>query len=152
MFRIIRRRPASKGQALVEFALIFPIFVLILFGLFDVGRAVFAYNTLSNAARQGARVAIVNQSETNIDAEAMQHAIGLGVAADDVTVTYTKPDGTSCASPYTIGCFVDVSVSYTYTAATPIIGNLLDPITITASTEMPIERTCPDPPGLTNCN
>ena len=53
------RRP--RGQGLIEFALVIPIFLLLLVALFDLGRAVFAYNTLTNAAREGARMAIVNQ-------------------------------------------------------------------------------------------
>ncbi len=45
----------------------FPILVLILLGIFEVGRAVFAYNTIGNAAREGARVAAVNQIQTSPD-------------------------------------------------------------------------------------
>lgn len=46
----------SRGQSLVEFALILPLFVLLLVGVFDIGRAFFAYIAISNAAREGARV------------------------------------------------------------------------------------------------
>ncbi len=48
--------PRQKGQSLVEFALVLPLFVLILVGIFDIGRAFFAYIAISNAAREGARV------------------------------------------------------------------------------------------------
>ena len=51
----------GHGQSLVEFALVLPVFILVLVSLFDLGRAVFVYNTLTNAAREGARLAIVNQ-------------------------------------------------------------------------------------------
>ena len=57
------RAGRPRGQALVEFALVFPVLILILLGIFEVGRAVFAYNTIGNAAREGARVAAVNQIE-----------------------------------------------------------------------------------------
>ena len=43
------------GQALVEFALVLPIFLLLLFGLIDVGRLVYTWNALNQAAREGAR-------------------------------------------------------------------------------------------------
>ena len=49
-------RPRS-GQALVEFALVLPVFLMLLFGLIDGGRYVFMNNVLSQAAREGARVA-----------------------------------------------------------------------------------------------
>jgi hypothetical protein len=46
----------QQGQSLVEFALILPLMVLIVIGIFDLGRAFFAYIAISNAAREGARV------------------------------------------------------------------------------------------------
>ena len=61
------RRPKERGQGLVEFALVFPVFILLLFGILDLGRAVYAYNTIGDAAREGARVAIVNQIQTSPD-------------------------------------------------------------------------------------
>lgn len=57
----IRRFHRSEGaQALVEFALILPIILLLVFGLIDVARAVEAENTLAFAAREGTRYAIVH--------------------------------------------------------------------------------------------
>lgn len=53
---------ASRGQSLVEFALVVPLFLLMLFGLVDMGRLVYANSTLSQAAREGARVASVQAS------------------------------------------------------------------------------------------
>ena len=54
-------RRGQAGQALTEFAFVLPVFILVMVGLFDLGRAVFSYNTITNAAREGARLAIVNQ-------------------------------------------------------------------------------------------
>src|SRR4029077_3264030 len=62
----LRRDRRGRGQALVEFALVIPIFLLLLIAIFDMGRAVFAYNTLTNAAREGARIAIVNQYKPSV--------------------------------------------------------------------------------------
>jgi Flp pilus assembly protein TadG len=60
------RRPDRRGQSLVEFGLILPIFLLMVFGIVDFGRAVFAYSTLNNAAREAARVAVVDQVADHI--------------------------------------------------------------------------------------
>ena len=60
MLSNLRLEP-SRGQALVEFALVIPVFLVILMGTIDLGRAVFAYNSVTNAAREEFRVAIVNQ-------------------------------------------------------------------------------------------
>ena len=53
-----RRR--GPGQALVEFALIVPLFLVLLLGVFDLGRGVFMYNGVSQAAREIARTTSVH--------------------------------------------------------------------------------------------
>ena len=62
------RRDRTRGQSLVEFALILPILLILMLGIVDFGRAIFAYNAVSNGARSGARVAIVNQDIDDITA------------------------------------------------------------------------------------
>jgi len=52
---------ADRGQALVEFALVFPIFLLLLFGLIDVARFVYLNNAFNEAAREAARYGSVEQ-------------------------------------------------------------------------------------------
>jgi Flp pilus assembly protein TadG len=54
------RRRDPRGQALLEFALVLPIFLILLMGVIDVGRAIWAQNSLASAAREGARFAIVH--------------------------------------------------------------------------------------------
>ncbi|MEA2518032.1 MAG: hypothetical protein QOF49_112 [Chloroflexota bacterium] len=61
-------RSPSAGQALVEFALILPIFVLLMLAVFDLGRGIFTYNGLSEAAREIARTTIVNNTGTVLGA------------------------------------------------------------------------------------
>jgi Flp pilus assembly protein TadG len=135
----------TRGQGLVEFALVFPIFILLLMGLFDVGRLVFAYNTLSNASRDGARRAIWDQSQVagiyNAEREAAAQSAMLGLDPTDdneVSLTFTP-----CAvSPAMLGCTAQLRVQYQWRAITPIIGNLMGPIQLTNTTELPVERTC----------
>ena len=43
----------TRGQAMVEFALVLPIFAILLFGIIDIGRYVYTANALSNGAREG---------------------------------------------------------------------------------------------------
>jgi Flp pilus assembly protein TadG len=45
----------EKAQTMVEFALVFPVVLLITYGIIELGRAVFIYSAVSNAAREGAR-------------------------------------------------------------------------------------------------
>jgi TadE-like protein len=55
----------TRGQALVEFALVAPIFILLFMGIIEFGRFVLAYEALNNATREGARYAIVHGSSSN---------------------------------------------------------------------------------------
>lgn len=142
-----RRRQERRGQTLVEFALILPIFLLLLMGIFDFGRAVYAYNTVSNAARQAVRLAIVDQEPSKIQDLAAKQAASLGIDPSTVTITFVNPDlssGQPCdVVPVLNGCIVEVTVPYTYRAATPIIGNLIGPISISSTSRLPVERTYP---------
>ncbi len=139
------RRPkllqrVAAGQALVEFAFVLPLLILMLVGVFDMGRAVFAYNQISNAARTAARVAIVNQDGDAIQLAATTEAVGLTPLS--VAVTHDP----SCASVKR-GCVVTVDVSYAWQAATPIVGALVGPITLSSDAKMPIERVFAEAPS-----
>ncbi|HEX7263557.1 MAG TPA: TadE family protein [Candidatus Dormibacteraeota bacterium] len=59
----------QRSQALIEFALVSPVLLLLLFGIIDLGRAVFYYDALANAAREGARASVQapNRMPTNSD-------------------------------------------------------------------------------------
>ena len=53
------RRHGERGQGLVEFAVVIPLFLLMVFSILDVGRIILASNAVAAAAREGARYAIV---------------------------------------------------------------------------------------------
>lgn len=55
-----RRRRGGRGQGLAEFALVLPVFMLLVLGVIDVGRVIWATTSLNSAAREGARFAIVH--------------------------------------------------------------------------------------------
>ncbi len=170
-----RKRGQGAGQALVEFALVFPLIALLLFSIFDVGRAVYAYNTIANAARQAARVAAVNQvvpvdpnttachedmpvedpatPDWSIKACAAQSAVSLGVHPSDVSVSYAAPSSNptlQCTAPtsgnyggLSVGCIVMVTVTYTWTPVTPVVSNIMGSITLSSTSQMPVERVFP---------
>jgi Flp pilus assembly protein TadG len=56
-------RPRTRGQALVEVALVLPIFLLLLMTLFDFGRVIYAQNTINQDAREGVRKGIVSTGD-----------------------------------------------------------------------------------------
>lgn len=157
------RRRGARGQSLVEFALVFPIMMLLIAGFFEIGRAVFAFNTIANAARQGARVAAVNQladvTECNelwpIDDPYEPHwsfrgcailaAKTLGITTTNVGISYSTPPSTTltCNPTLHVGCIASVTVTYSYSIATPFVNKLIGPITMSQTSQMPVERVFP---------
>jgi len=77
------RHPRRRGQALVEFALILPVLLVILLGTVDAGRLIFAYNAVANAAREGGRTAIINQTPAEVRQRAAEQATVLGMPTAD---------------------------------------------------------------------
>jgi Flp pilus assembly protein TadG len=160
----ISRRPtnraARKGQGLVEFALVLPLILLLIMGVVDLGRGIFAFNEVANAAREGGRTGIVNQTLTDIRTRAAAQAIALGIpttqpancpalggpppAGAGICVVILEADGTagSCSTTPEIGCQVVVSVKTTFTALTPIIGNIVGPRPLVSTTRQTIEAIC----------
>lgn len=57
----------QKGQALVELAILLPLLLLIVFGITEFGRALYIKNSLTNAAREGARRASVSATDPTAD-------------------------------------------------------------------------------------
>jgi len=127
---------ASEGVALVEFALVVPVLILLLVGILDTGRAINAYVTISNASREGAHYAALNPTAAPAaikSSAVVPHAQQLDAAGIAVSVTYngsvtstdcpvvtTTPPPASSPAPTTIPVRVDVS--YPWSAATFFIG------------------------------
>lgn len=136
------RRDRVRGQGLVEIALALPVIVVIFMGIFDFGRAIFFYNAVSEAARNGSRIAIVNQTSSDICQVVAERATGLGLASA-CALSATAIGVWHASSCPTINCAQSVRVNYRFTAITPIIGNILGPIDLTSSSRVLIERVCP---------
>lgn len=151
------RARAHRGQALVEFALVLPLLILMFMGVFDLGRYVFADNEVTNAAREGVRTGIVNQYEPDIRGRAAAQAIGIAVSTApptcDANNVPTNPTGvcvkfvdqgtlTNTCSPITVGCMAIVTVKSTYTPITPIIGSVFGTRAIWSTSKQVIESVC----------
>jgi len=112
--RVATRKRQDRGQALVEAALVLPLFFTIFFGVVDIARVIWANDVVGNAAREGARFASVNggtiqgfTDEVTPDA-IREHALNFVVAAGadaTVTVCFSRVNIAS----ETEGCTGDVS-------------------------------------------
>jgi hypothetical protein len=154
----------QRGQSLVEFALLLPLMLLIITGLFDVARAVWEENTLAYAAREGTRYAIVHGSAglpaadptdvgnalcnpgdivicTNIPNVVRAAAIGV----PNLTVTVTYPDTYAGTSP-AVKCadrncrvIVDVSAPFVPLPSQYLLGGAFQ-ITLKGGSQLVIQR------------
>jgi hypothetical protein len=84
-------KSGRKGQDLVEFALVLPLLLLIVFGVLDLGRAFPAAIQMANSARVSARYATLHVRATDLEIKntAVQEAISSGIALvpNDITIT-----------------------------------------------------------------
>jgi Flp pilus assembly protein TadG len=126
-----RRHASQRGQSLAEFALVMPVFLILLFGIIDFSLGLKAWLTVTNASREGARVLALGQSCTQVTNQAQAVAHGLTPPVT-VTITPSTCQGSS-------GDAMAVTVTYTYTFVTPL-GNfvhlLSGPITMTSTSTM----------------
>jgi hypothetical protein len=137
------RARRSRGQALVEFAIVAPVFFLLIFGVIEAGRFIFYYHTLNHATRKGARYAIihgsnaldgcpsgppaVNSTACDVDGDNVRAAVekaAFGLAGSGTLVipdpVYYGPNGANNGR----GSNVTVSVSYTYVPIIPVMPNI----------------------------
>lgn len=107
-----RKSLADRGAAAVEFALVLPLFLVLVFGIVEFGRGYHTKTTLTHAAREGARVAALNIGDP-VQA-ARQAAPSLNQGLLQVSVS---------ASPCTVGQPVSVTVTYPVVYNVPFVND-----------------------------
>lgn len=129
------RKKNNSGQGLVEFVILLPILVLLIMVIFDLGRMAFLYSAVHNAAREGARYASIHHNSatsTEIAQAARQLTVGLDSNFLVISTSYPTSE------------IVQVTVSYQFNPATPIITRLLgspnNTFTLTSRATMRLEQ------------
>jgi Flp pilus assembly protein TadG len=146
----------ERAQGLVEFAVIFPIFAILIFAVIDGGLVMGRYNNINNGAKEGARLAAVGGNDLGAvhdRIEQQTHGLldgattgcgGYAAASDAICVEwFTGPDG---EQPGAVGSSVRVRVKYEFEPITPFL-NLGD-WTITACAVQRTERPVNNPPTV----
>ena len=134
------RRARSRGQSLVEFAIVVPVFLMLAFGVVDFGLAFDASIGITNAAREGARLGATLPNTTSITARVRDAAGRLNDSRLTVTVTCETSTGGACPgglAAATSGSSVVVRVNYAYPMLTPIAFGTVIPLSSTS--EMRVE-------------
>ncbi len=132
-------RVETRGQGMVEFTFVVVFLVLIIMGIFDLGRAVYYSNSISAAAREGARQAMIcgASSPTVTDCTAQDAATktnvlntvaGVPIDASNITISPTNRG---------FGNVVTVTVTATYIPITPLLGTFgVSTIALKAQSQM----------------
>lgn len=120
---VIERFRADRGSAIIEFSLISFMFIILLLSVVEMGRMILVYTTVANAARAGARYAIVHGADQTVSPSGpgspctctqvqtvVQNFASAGLVNTSLlTITVNYPDGTNIP-----GSRVSVTVSYPY--------------------------------------
>ena len=112
MIRTLRFLSGKRGQALIEFALVVPFLLLLMFTMVDFGIAIDRRLVLQHAVREGARYAAVHTDAVDITQLTSDQAQGI-IDIGDVDICYIDQDDSN-ASPGDAGDAVKVSGSYTW--------------------------------------
>ncbi len=135
-------RAGERGSNLVEQSFIIIVLLMLLFGIFDFGRALYTYHFVSNVAREASRWASVRGSTCNAGAlsgcpatsgssgniqttfSANMSNMGLDPNKITFTTTWVAPPNasvTNCTPQNNPGCVVSVNVQYTYKVLFPLL-------------------------------
>lgn len=109
-----KRRQRERGQALLEFAFVVPIFLVLVLGVVDFSWALRSWITVTNSAREGARLGAVGATCDGIKQRAVDTSGDLFEPSDVLVVNCQGDPGTD----------VSVTVDYDYSFITPL-GDLL---------------------------
>jgi Flp pilus assembly protein TadG len=128
------RSTARRGIAVVEFAIILPLLLLLLVGVWEIGRMLEAHQILSNAAREGGRQASTGfRSSSEVEKAVREYLTNAGLPTENVKVAIevkgnAKADAASAAQLEELAVTVTMPVKdvvwYTLELFTPMDGML----------------------------
>lgn len=101
-------RKYRRGAAVVEFAVVAPIFFLLVFGMVEYGRMVMVQQILTNASREGARVAVLDGTTTSqVTSTVQTYLQSCSVSGATVTVTPSPPSSAAYGAAVTVAVSVN---------------------------------------------
>jgi Flp pilus assembly protein TadG len=152
------RPRAERAQGMVEFALVLPLLLLLVFGIIELGRLMVIYTSVAAASREGARYGSAAGTSDNgvpyyLDTAGIQAAVRrmtVLTAPDSIIITYDHGPGTAQFTPTTSGDVrlrdrINVTVTALYD---PILGlTPIQPFTISSTTSRTIVKEVAISPG-----
>ena len=146
---------SESGSGLVEYAIVFIVLITMLLAIADFSRALYAYHFVSNAAREGARYAMVrgcNPTSTQCPTPATTNSVQtylqnapMGIDSTQVSATTSWPveptSPTICSTAATnnsAGCTVQVTVTYPFNFLFPFVST--STLNMTSTSQMIISQ------------
>jgi Flp pilus assembly protein TadG len=139
-----RSGASQRGAAAVEFALVVPVLIVLIFGITDLGLMFNNQSVVANASRDAARAASFGAKQAAIQAVVNAEVASLPNVVFPVTtsVTCTKVNGTNCVvydTDAVSGGTVTVTITYVHKWLTPSLIGVPNTQTITKVSQMRIE-------------
>jgi Flp pilus assembly protein TadG len=116
---------SEKGSNAVEFALLLPVLVMLIFGIFEFGRVYNNYLAITHAAREGVRIAAVGLNNPELKSIIIERAYPVSLTAGDIAIS--TPQGTEIGDP------VEVQITYTVSINIPLVRSWNIPLTTRAT-------------------
>jgi len=146
--KTIKKLSSEKGTALIEAAITVPIILLIAVGIFEFGRAYQTWQVLTNAAREGARMAVIEGStDAAVRTRVNQYLKDGGIiktdlATDKIAIVHdVKFTGATTCPP--CGTSITVNLPFQFMVLNPVVRLIAPkdtttgaPITMTAASLM----------------
>lgn len=126
------KRNKESGQSLVEFALVLPLLLLLICGIFDLGRLMFAYTSLNMTAQEAVRIGGLGGDDDEIIQYAEDH-LRVGDAST-LQVIITPGDSVRDS-----GDNITVKLTYELPLITPIISNIIPAPILSADSTIRVE-------------
>jgi hypothetical protein len=131
-------RKKRRGTSAVEFALVAPWFFMLVLGMVEFGRAVMVQQIITNASREGARVAVLDgTSTTEVTTKVSDYLENAGIEGADITVNPNPPNTAEYGDPVTVSVSIGFGeVSWVPLPKIPWTNIDLKAKTLSASTVM----------------
>jgi len=138
------RTTSERGQALLEVALTLPLLLLVAVGIFEFGRAYQTWQILTNAAREGARIAVLPGTDDDAVEERVHDYLEAGLIPDpdDADVTIDRDTTVAIGAGTASASRVDVAYPFTFIVLQPVAQLVVGgstvgaPLTMTTSATM----------------
>jgi Flp pilus assembly protein TadG len=124
----------QKGQSLVEFALVLPLILLLICGIVDLGRLLFAYSSLNMTAQESVRLGGLGKTDAEIRDYAINH---VSIGKLDASGVKIEPKESTRKS----GQDVKVTLSYSLPFITPIMSKIIPAPVLSANSTIRVETS-----------